>query len=163
MNEKLVVYYSFEGNTKFVAETIAREIGADLLELKPKKEMKGHGFSKFIWGGRQVMLKIKPELEPLAKNPADYDLIFIGTPVWAYTFTPPLRSFFSQVKLQNKKIALFCTHEGNPGKIFEHMKKELSGNEIIGQQGFKDALKEKDRNLADIKNWIKELSALINY
>lgn len=158
--KKLVIYYSFEGNTRFVAESIARETGAELLELKPKKEMKGHGFSKFIWGGRQVMLKIKPELEPLAKNPAEYDFIFIGTPVWASNFAPALRSFFSQVKFRDKKFVLFCTHESQPGKTFENMRKELAGNEIIGEHDFKNVIKEKDRNAAAVVQWIKEINGL---
>lgn len=44
--KKLVVFYSFEGNTKFLAEAIANEIKADILELKPKKEIKTKGFFK---------------------------------------------------------------------------------------------------------------------
>ena len=35
--KNLVVYYSLEGNTKLIAEFIAKEIGADIIELKPKK------------------------------------------------------------------------------------------------------------------------------
>ena len=79
--KKLVVFYSFESNTKFIAENIAGEINADILELKPKKDIRSRGFMKYFWGGRAMTMKTRPELMPLDKNPQDYDLLFIGTPV----------------------------------------------------------------------------------
>jgi len=55
-----VVYYSFGGNTRFIAESIAEAVGADLLEIKPKKELSSKGFMKYLWGGRQVVMGEKP-------------------------------------------------------------------------------------------------------
>ena len=55
--EKIVIFYSFEGNTKLIAENIAKTIGADLLELKLKKEMKSKGFMKYFWGGKAAIMK----------------------------------------------------------------------------------------------------------
>ena len=93
--KSLVIFYSFEGNTKLMAENIAQTAEADVLELKPKKEIQSKGFMKYFWGGKAAMMKEKPELLPFDKNIQDYDLIFIGTPVWAWTYSPPLNSFFS--------------------------------------------------------------------
>lgn len=119
----LVAFYSLDGNTKSIAEAIAEALGdADILEIKPKKELTS-SFLKYFWGGRQAFMKEKPELLPLEKNANDYDIIFVGTPVWSWTVSPPIRSFISQAKLKGKKIALFCCYEGNPGKTFEEMKK----------------------------------------
>lgn len=154
----LIIYYSFSGNVKFIAETMAKEIGADLLELKPEKEIKTKGFLKYFWGGRQVMMKIAPKLLPLSKNPDDYDLLIIGTPVWAWNYCPPIRSFLNQVKLRNKKIGLFCCHGGQMGKTFENIKAELSGNQIVGETNFFEPLKNKlEENIASAIKWIKEL------
>lgn len=129
----LVVYYSFEGSTQLIAESIANALDADILHLEVEKEMKSHGFSKFLWGGRQVVMKSKPALKPMEKNPADYEILFIGTPVWAYTFSPALRTFFATVKLVGKKIALFCSCGGDRRKTFENMRAQLQGNEILGE------------------------------
>jgi len=106
--KKLVIYYSFEGNTAFVAKAIADSVGADLLELKLKNDPGHKGFMKYVWGGGQVMKKEKPELYAFEKNPQDYDVLFIGTPVWAFTYAPALATLFSTTKLKGKKIALFC-------------------------------------------------------
>lgn len=141
----LVVYYSFEGNTRFIACAIAEAIGADLLELKPKKEIGTHGFMKYVWGGRQVVLKRKPALLPLDRQPQDYDLLFIGTPVWAYSYSPPVHTFFSTANLSGKKIALFCCHGGDKRRTLEKMRASLAGNEIVGEIDFVEPLSG-DRN-----------------
>ncbi len=158
--KSLVIYYSFEGNTRFIAEAVAREIKSDVLELKVKNDIKTKGFLKFLWGGKQVLQKKTPELLPLDKNPEDYEIIFIGTPVWAFTFAPALRTFLKDVKLKNKKIALFCTHEGSAAKTFDDMKKELENNDIISENDFADVLKNPQQNSLDAKLWAGKIAEL---
>jgi flavodoxin len=151
----LVIYYSLEGNTKYLAGAIAGATGADILELKAKKDLvKIKGIGKYFWGGRQVIMKKKPDLLPFAFDPAQYDLIFIGTPVWAFSYAPPLCTFFSTVGLKNKKIALFCSHGGGMGKTLEHMKKQVAGNTIVGTIDFFEPLKNKPDECAQrAKQW----------
>ncbi|MFX0059578.1 MAG: flavodoxin family protein, partial [Candidatus Heimdallarchaeota archaeon] len=95
MSRILIVYYSLTGHTKFIAETIKAAINADILALKPVKELKSDSSMKYMWGGAQATMKKKPKLEEFSIDPLAYDLIFLGTPVWAWTFTPPIRSFLS--------------------------------------------------------------------
>ena len=135
--KKLVIFYSLEGNTAFVAEAIAEAIDAEILELKPKKDLNPKSFFTFFWGGMQVVFKIKPALMELDKNIENYDILFIGTPVWAANFTPSLRTLFSKVNIKNKKIALFCCYGDNEGKTFKSLKNRLSNNAFLGEIGFK--------------------------
>lgn len=154
----LVVYYSFEGNCRLIAEAVARETGGELLELKPKKEIKAGGLSKYLWGGKQAMMGEMPELEPWDKDPAGYDLLFIGTPVWAWTFAPALRSFFARAGLSGKKIALFCCHGGQPARTFEKMRQPLAGNEILGEADFLEPLKVgKEAKAGRAREWAAEM------
>ncbi len=154
---KLVIFYSFDGNTRFIAQTIAEQAGADLLELKPVKEIKTHGFLKYFLGGGQVIMKTKPELMPLEKDPGEYDVIFIGTPVWAGNCAPAVISFFDIVKLKGKRIALFCCYSSEEGNTFTNMIENLSGNEIIGEQAFLNPLKKDQRtNMDKAKDWVKK-------
>ncbi len=137
----LVVYYSLEGNTKLIAESIAKSVNGDILELKPEKDISPKGFSRFLWGGKQVVLKEKPPLKPLDKNAMEYDLIFFGSPVWAGSFAPAFNSFFNSISIKGKKVAMFCCYAGSAGKTFEKFKKALEGNKFVGEIGFKDPLK----------------------
>ena len=122
MSKTLVLFYSFEGNTKRVAELIASSIGADIEEIKPVKEMKSKGFSKFIWGGGQVVMNKKPKLKPLQVNLDDYKTILLGTPIWVGTFSPPISTLLENGYLKNKRIAYFFTHEGGADKAVEKVK-----------------------------------------
>jgi len=153
----LIIFFSLDGNTKFIAESMAREIGADLEELKANIYLPSGVFGKHFWGGRMAIFKKKPALRPIQKNISDYDLVVIGTPVWAFTFTPPIRTFFDEHKFSGKKIALFCCCDGMAGKTIGNMKEHLAGNEIIGSIVLERTSKNRERNKQIAVDWIKKL------
>lgn len=155
----IIIYYSLDGNVKLISETIAQEIGADLLPLRLKKEIKSDSFMKYFWGGKQVIMKELPELEELDFNPADYDLIILGTPVWAASYTPALRSFLERFDLSGKKVAFFCSHEGGSGLTITNLKNRLRSSEVISSTDFLAPLKKgKEAALEKARSWAKTLS-----
>ena len=154
----IVIYYSFDGNTKLIAKSMAGTIGADLMPVIPKKELTSKGFSKYFWGSSQVMMKRKPALMPLTFDPKDYDLVIIGTPVWAWTSAPPVTAFLSAIDLRDKQIALFCCHGGNAGKTFVHMKHLIPDNHFIGEIEFLEPLhKNRDQAVKSAERWAEAL------
>lgn len=153
----LVVYYSFEGNTKLIAQSITDEIGSDILELDVVKPI-SNDTTKYVVGGKQVVLKEKPRLIPYDFKPENYDILFIGTPVWAWSYTPALRTFFAKNIIQNKKIALFSCNGGDNGKTFENIKKALQNNESLGEIQFYEPLNtNKQKNIDLAKSWARKL------
>ena len=110
----LIVYYSLEGNSEYVAKKIEEKLSCDILKLVPKKKMHTSGFSKFFWNGKSAVMAEKPELEPYSVNLSDYDRIIFGFPVWAGTFAPPLRTFVSEnaSDLRDKHISAFACQSG---------------------------------------------------
>ncbi|MCK4797653.1 MAG: flavodoxin [Spirochaetes bacterium] len=156
--KKLVIFYSLDGNTKYIAKNIANSVKADMLELKVKNQKKQKGFLKYFLAVMQVVFKIKPKLLSLEKNPEEYDIIFIGTPVWAGNYNPAFNSFFSNIQLEGKRIALFSCYAESEGKSFLNLKEKLCNNEIIGEIGFRTPLK---NNAADNKDkvikWAKKI------
>lgn len=155
--KKLVIFYSLDGNTRLVAETLANIAGADIMELVPKKTVP-KGFMKYVIGGYQVIFKINPELMPLSKNVDDYDMLFVCSPVWAGNFTPAFRTFFNTVNVSGKKIALFCCYAGSKGKVFEGFRRELTSNTLVGEVEFQDPVKNgKNYVINRIREWIKEI------
>lgn len=80
--------------------------------------MNPKGFMKFLWGGKQVFSKKQPELLLFDKNPEDYDLFIIGTPVWAWTYAPALRTFFANTNLSNKKSLCFVAMAAEKGRRY---------------------------------------------
>ncbi|MHA1986206.1 MAG: flavodoxin family protein [Promethearchaeota archaeon] len=156
MSKVLIVYYSLTGNTKFIADALINSIEADILELKPIKELNADSSSKFVWGGYQSTMKIKPKLRPFDINPLEYDLIILGTPVWAWNISPPMRSFLSKFDLTNKKVALWMSHAGDGIKAMKRFKETLKGANIVGNISFQDPLKKNaDENKAKAITWIE--------
>lgn len=112
--KSIIIYFSLEGNTEYIADELTKALSADKLKLVPKKAYSTSGFSKFFWGGKSAVMAEKPELEPYDVDLSAYDQVVFGFPVWAGTFTPPLRTFILENKegLKNKKIAAFACQSG---------------------------------------------------
>ena len=123
----LIVYYSRTGVTKKVAEILRQKLNCDVEEIIDNKNRKGP--VGYMLSGREAMKKITPPIEPLTKNIADYDLVIVGTPVWAFTMSSPIRTFLTEQKDKIKKTAFFVTESGSGHeKTFQYMA------EIIDQQ-----------------------------
>lgn len=127
-----IVYYSMSGNTQYVAEKIAEKINADVIRIEPVKAYPDQGAKKFFWGGKSAMMGEKPKLQPYECNLESYDRIIIGTPVWASTFVPPIRTFIHENRnIIDKKIAVFiCFSGGGADKAIEKMKKYIGVEEF---------------------------------
>jgi len=150
----LVVYYSFEGDSKFIGDAIASELKADVLELELQKEVKSKDYMKTYLGEKQVLMKTEPLLKPYDIKPQDYDVLIIGTPVWSGTYAPAIRTFFRLEEIKDKKIGLFYCFTVKAGRVSRRMKNRLKGNVFIGDIGFKDPLKgDKDLALKRVKRW----------
>ena len=154
-----VVYYSMSGNTSMVADKIVELMSADKIELMPKKEYPSRGFRKFLWGGKSAVMHETPELEPYEFT-GDYDLIIIGSPVWAGNLTPPLNTFIrdNKEKINRMKVGCFLCQSGNGadkifGKIKETFDKELIGELVLIDP--KD--KPKEENNDKIKEFCKKI------
>ena len=153
----LIVYYSLTGNTQFIAEAIKGVIDADILALKPVKELNPEKSSRFFWGGYQANMKKKPNLEPFDINPLDYDLIILGFPVWSWTFSPPTRTFITKYDLSGKKVALWSCSQGGTEKGINKIKIELEGANIIGTLNLTEPLKKPEESKKRAIEWAQNM------
>lgn len=107
----LVVYYSRTGNTRKIAGHIAEELGARLEQVVDINARPG------IWGffraGMHARSKRLTHIQKLQYRPRDYDLVIVGTPVWAWTMTPGIRTYLERHKdTLPEKMAFFATAGG---------------------------------------------------
>lgn len=105
----LVLFYSQTSNTKAVAQEIATKLGADMEEIVPVELYDGDFQATIERGKKELDEGNYPEIQPLKANVADYDVVFIGYPVWFGTYAPPIFTFLAQVDLSGKKVVPFCT------------------------------------------------------
>ncbi len=159
MNKIAVIYYSMSGNVEYVVKKIEKELDVDLMPIIPKKDYPKKGFKKFFWGGKSSVMKETPTLEEYHFDASQYDEIIIGTPVWASSFAPPIRTFIKEnkEKLKEKKISvIICYSGGGAKKAIEKLK------EYIGIKEFQKELilidpkeKETTEKKKDINHFIQ--------
>lgn len=147
----LIVYYSYSGITKRLAEDIALITDGDLRELKPQKTY-SFSYNTAVKEARKEIEKgYCPPLIEGTEPIGNSGVIFIGSPNWLKTFAPPVLSFLRKVDLSGKTIIPFCTHGGGGfGRMIEDYKKECN-NSII-----KDGLALKGGySFDELQNWLK--------
>ncbi len=106
----LLVYYSRTGNTRDVASKIAGEMECDVEEIRDTQKRSGIiGTLKSVY---QALRETDTVLEPYSRDPADYDLVIIGTPVWAGKPSVPVSTYLKENRSKIKKAAFFCTYGG---------------------------------------------------
>lgn len=105
----LVIYYSQTGNTKAVAMEMATRLGADIEEIVPVQLYDGDFQATIERGKKELDEGAFPEIQPIKADVANYEVIFIGYPVWFGTYAPPIITFLNQVDLSGKKLVPFCT------------------------------------------------------
>jgi len=151
----LVVFYSRTGNTKSVAEMIAGELKADVAELVDKRGR--GGLLGFLKAGRDAVKERITELEPLGHHPGDYDLIFLGSPVWASNPAPAVRTFVQSHDLSGKKVALFCTMNARGGEeACAALKELIRGAEVVGHLAVAMKKKAQDQLAAEVIQWVAQ-------
>ena len=117
MGKKLVVYFTAEGGrTEALARNVAAAAKADLRELAPTEP---YTQDDLYWpnaGCRSVVEMKTPgffqPMKPLDVNPGDYDVIFVGFPVWCGTAPTIVRTFLKENDLAGKTVIPFCTSGG---------------------------------------------------
>jgi len=119
-----VVYYSRKGHTAELAGQIARELGADTEEIVDRKQRGGP--LGWMSAGRESMKDIPAEIEEPKRDPAGYELVVIGGPVWAGKIATPARAYMRKFTGKLPETAFFTTSAGENEGTFEHMA-SLSG------------------------------------
>ena len=136
----LVLYYSQTQTTQQVAEAIAGSLGADIEAIECVVPYDGD-FNATIARSQQERAEGKvPEIKPLSVNVADYDVIFLGYPIWFGTYAPPVAGLLATVDLSGKKIVPFCTFgSGGLDSSVNDLKANLPNAEILPGYGVRQA------------------------
>ena len=105
----LVLYYSQTGNTRAVAEEIANKLGADIEEITMVDPYDPDFQATIDRCMKDREQGIISDIQPVKANVADYDIVFLGFPVWFGTYAPPVQKYLLGADLSGKKIVPFCT------------------------------------------------------
>ena len=136
----LVVYYSQSNTTKTVAQEIQKQLGCDIAEIECVEPFSGDfGAVAGRWQKEQQEGKTS-EIKPLSKNVKDYDVIFLGYPIWGGTYASPVATFLKNTDFQGKKLVPFCTFgSGGLNTSTDALKKNAKNANIVEGYGIRQA------------------------
>ena len=127
MSKKLVAYFSASGVTKAAAERLAKAAGADLFEIKPETP---YTRADLDWTDKKSRSSVemnnpdsRPKIAKRLTNMGDYDIVFVGFPIWWYVAPTIINTFVESYDLSGKTIVPFATSGGSGmGRTVEVLK-----------------------------------------
>lgn len=156
--KKIIIYYSYTGNTKKVAQYIQNKLNCDILELEPSKPYSSDYEVVVKQGQDEVNTEYTPVIKEIEIDFSNYDEIILGSPIWWYTFAPVVRTFLNDYDLRDKIIYPFFTNGGyGLGHSIKDMKK-LSDDYTIMKPldiPFETDEMQIEKNIID--KWIQEI------
>ena len=139
--KSLVTYYSRTNITKKLAENIASEINADIDEITPKVNYQGKmGYAR---GGKHAIQEKIVDLEGLKFDPSEYDVVYVGGPIWAGKAANPVISYLKQNEGKFNNVKFFLTaggsgFEGGFSQMEKYSKKPLKTLALTTKEVKKD-------------------------
>ena len=138
--KKLVLYYSETGTTKTVAEELQKQLSADIESIEAVVPYPGNFQETIQRGQREMQSGEMPALKPLKKQIADYDIIFLGYPIWFGTYANPIITLVKEHDFAGKTIVPFCTFgSGGLNTSSDALKKALPKATVKAGYGVRTA------------------------
>ena len=158
MSKKLVAFFSASGVTKNVAKILAEAAGADLYEITPKVPYTN---ADLDWQDKNSRSSVemrdkasRPEIVNIDAKVEDYDVVFVGFPIWWYVAPTIINTFLEAYDFSGKTIVLFATSGSSGfGKTVEELKGSVSDNAIIKE----GKLLNGHQSVEALKSWVDSL------
>ena len=154
----VLVYYTFEGNTGFVADELRKRLDLAMERLRVEHEPPKKGLGKFLRGGKSALMGEDPGLLPLQNDPAAFPGIILAYPVWAGTYPPAVGAFLKRYPLQNKTVhVIACSASGNGSKSIENVRAALPDCEVVSSLNLMNPLKNRETAVRELAAFAEKL------
>ena len=153
MSKTLVAYFSASGTTAKVAKKMAEAIGADLFEIKPETQYSGADLN---WQNKNSRSSVemndrssRPAIAVKAADMPQYDVVFVGFPVWWYREPSIIDTFMESYDFAGKTVIPFATSGGSGlGDSAANMQKLAKGAKVVNGKRFSG-----NASAAELKAW----------
>ena len=154
----LVVYFSHGGNTQKLAKEISDQVGGDFRRIEPVNAYP-EGDELYDYTEQEQADDARPEIQDLNIDMSKYDTVFIGYPIWWYTYPQVILTFFDNYDLTGKTIAPFVTHGGSGMSGTEDdMREYLSDKDVTVLDGLAVSRNDIEEDQSQtVTNWLEEL------
>lgn len=154
----LITYYSRTGHTEQVAREIAGRCHADIDRIRDDGADRSGPWG-YLCSGWQAFSGATPPIHRATKDPADYDLVVLGTPVWNWSLAAPVRTYARRHAGKFKQVAFFCT-EGGSGerRVFEELQR-ICGRPPLATIVVRERELEPPKHARPLKRFVAQLAA----
>lgn len=154
----LVVYFSHGGNTQKLAKEISDQVGGDFRRIEPVNAYP-EGDELYDYTEQEQADDARPEIQDLNIDMSKYDTVFIGYPIWWYTYPQVILTFFDNYDLTGKTIVPFVTHGGSGMSGTEDdMHEYLSDKDVTVLDGLAVSRNDIEEDQSQtVTNWLEEL------
>ncbi|MDR2623824.1 MAG: flavodoxin domain-containing protein [Methanobrevibacter sp.] len=155
----LILYYSGTGKTEIVAKTLSSQLSGDLLKVTDHKER--NSFKSRIRSAIDAFRENKTKISPKKLDLDDYDLIYVGTPVWMTNPVPAIITAIDTYNFKGKNIVLFATMKNVGGnKAIKRMDEKFQSRGARVINSF--TIKTQDKNTSQITGDTLSVIRLLN-
>lgn len=156
-NSTVVVNGEVLGNTQYVAQLIGEQTGGDVLRIEPVNEYPTNHDELLERAIEEMQSNARPEIKDTIENFDEYDVVYIGYPIWNADLPPIIYTFLEQYNFDGKTVVPFCTHggsglSGTPRTIAD----ELPNSTVI-QNGFSLSRTNMDNAPSEVTSWLQEI------
>jgi flavodoxin len=153
----LLVYYSRTGTTKLIADDISAELRCDVEEIVDTKNR--GGILGYLGAGRDAFFRRLTTLKPTRYDPANYDVIIVGTPVWNASVSAPVRTYLTAHKGDLKSVVFFCTYGGSGARRVFRQMADICRLEPLGRLDVREADVRRGDHVSRVKAFLANLTS----
>ncbi len=159
-NSAIVVDGEVLGNTQYVAMLISEKTGADLYRIEPKTPYTTNHKNLVDQASKEQSDNARPEIKNKISNFADYDIIYVGYPIWWSDMPQIMYTFFELYDFTGKTIIPFSTHGGSglSGTV-STIKNKLS-NTTVEENAFTMSRDDMEAAPDEVDTWLKEIGTI---
>ena len=157
-DKTLILYYTWseQANTENAAKILQGLTNADMVKVEPATPFPELDTGEFIaWGQEQLESQSWPEIQDLSVNPASYDFIFIGTPVWFGALSFPIEALLATTDFGGKPVACFAMANSNEGQVLTHFENKVKNGQV--KEGIALRMRDETEVEAKITEWVNGL------
>lgn len=148
----LIVYFSYSGTTAGVANRLRKITGADVLRIREKNRYSDDYEKTATRAQREMQKKSRPAITSAVLNMKDYDVIYVGYPIWWHSTPKVIDTFLSKYNLKGKTVIPFCTSGGSDiSESMDIINSLCKGSTIL------DGYTAESGSTSEIRSWLKSI------
>lgn len=149
----LVVYFSYGGQTAKVAKAVQEAAKADIFEVKTVTPYPQGYHDCVNYAKDEKARNFHPEIQGNVPNIKDYDVVYMGFPIWWYDAPMAMYTFIDKHDLSGKTVVSFCTSGGSPiSESTSGLRKALPNSKFV------EGLRFYPNDTAAVNKWVESLN-----